>query len=226
MTSTLPSVYISHITPKDSHSRNVPQTKSMKIKLKNVRLGFQDLFNAKSINGGDPKFTGTFICSDESTVVVDGVASPHTKLADICQKVLIEKFGKVPAKAENWFYNKADGSTHRGPHTNDDGDYWAGFDKDTWYISASKKESMCLNSEMTVVDQHRKPIAANSGLMRSGVYVNAVLDVYAYEGQSGKGLTAALEGVQLLRSGDPIGMTPIDATNEFDDEEMEVDENF
>jgi hypothetical protein len=203
----------------------------MKIKLKNVRLGFQDLFNAKSINGGEPKFTGTFICSDESTISYAGkdgkdVVAPHTKLNDLCQHVYTEKFGKVPAKAENWFYNKADGSTHRGPHTNDDGDYWAGFDKDTWYISASKKESMCLDGKMTVVDQHRKPIAANSGLMRSGVYVNVILDVYAYEGQSGKGLTSALEGVQLLRTGEPIGMTPIDAANEFDDEEMEVDENF
>ena len=198
----------------------------MKIKIKNARLSFNDLFTAKSFDGGDAKFSGTFILSDDSTVVVDGVASPYTKLADICQKVLIEKFGKAPAKVENWLYNKADGTTTRNPFTNEDGEYWAGFTADTWYVSANKKESQCRNGEMTVVDQLCQPLAANSGQMHSGVYVNAVIDVYAYETSKGKGVTGSLEGVQLVRAGEPMGMTVIDAVNEFDVEEVEVDENF
>ena len=203
----------------------------MKIKLKNVRLSFNDLFTAKAFNGGDAKFSGTFICSDDSTISYAGkdgeeVTEPHTKLSEICDQVFTEKFGKVPAKADNWLYNKADGSGTRGQFTNEDGEYWAGFDADTWYVSAAKKESMCRNNEMTVVDQLIQPIAANSGLMHSGVFVNVVIDVYAYEGQSGKGLTGSLEGVQLVRKGDPIGMAPIDATNDFEELEIEVDENF
>jgi len=198
----------------------------MKIKIKNVRLSFNDLFQAKAFQGGEAKYSGTFICSDESTVTVDGVTSPHAKLHDICENLLKAKFGKAPAKVENWLYNKADGSGTRGEFTNEDGEYWAGFTADTWYISANKKEALCLNGKMNVVDQLRAPLTANSGRIHSGVFVNVVIDAYAYENTRGKGITASLEGVQLLRSGEAMGMTVINAVDDFDDEEVEVDENF
>ena len=215
------------ITLKDSHSRNVPKIKTMKIKIKNVRLSFNDLFTPKAFQGGEAKYSGTFICSDDSTVTVDGVTSPHTKLKEICDNILKVKFGKAPAKVENWLYNKADGSGTRGEFTNEDGEYRAGFTADTWYISASKKESLCRNGEMNVVDQLRSPLTANSGRIHSGVYVNVVIDAYAYESaRGGKGITGSLEAVQLLRAGEPMGMTVINAIDDFDDEEVEVDENF
>lgn len=202
----------------------------MKVIVKNARLSFNDLWEAKSINGGKPKFTGTFICSPETKlkfankegkqVVVD-----HAKLQDVCEHVLKEKFGKVPAKADNWAYNKADGSTTRDEYVNDDGDFWAGFDEETWYISAGKLESKCKDGKMTVLDQRREPIEANSGLLFSGCFVNAVIDVYAYDGDSGKGVTASLEGVQLLRKGEALGITQIEAADEFEDEEIEAEDD-
>ena len=202
----------------------------MKVFVKNVRLSFNDLFTPKSINGGDPKFTGTFICLDDTKLIVtngkgEKVTTGHEKLADICDHVLKEKFGKVPAKLDNWVYNKADGSTTRDKYVNDDGDFWAGFDEDTWFISAGKRADRCKDGKMTVIDQLKNPIAASDGTLFSGCYVNVVLDVYAYDGDSGKGVTASLEGVQLKAKGDPLGMAPIDATSEFDEEEVEAAED-
>ena len=203
----------------------------MKVIAKNVRLSFNDFFQPKEINGGDPKFSGTFICTDDTQLVFTNgegkkVATKHERMEDICKHVLKEKFGKVPAKADNWVYNKADGSTTRNEYTNDDGDYWAGFTPDTWYLSASKKAAQCKNGKLTVVDQLKEPIEASDGKMISGYYVNAIIDVYAYDGATGKGVTASLEGVQLRAKGEPLGVAPIDATDEFDVEEVDAEEEF
>tara|TARA_R110000772_G_scaffold268565_3_gene396243 strand:+ start:2045 stop:2671 length:627 start_codon:yes stop_codon:yes gene_type:complete len=202
----------------------------MKIIVKNARLSFNDLFTSKSINGGAPKFTATLICSGETKLKLANkegvqVVVPHSKLQEVCEKVLKEKFGKLPAKADNWAYNKADGTTTRDEYINDDGDYWAGFDAETFYISAGKAEAKCKNGKMTILDQRREAIEENSGLLFSGCYVNAVLDVYAYDGDSGKGVTASLEGVQLLRKGEPLGFAKINAESEFDEEEIDADDD-
>lgn len=203
----------------------------MKIIIRNARLSFNDLFAAKSINGGEPKFTVTGICSEDTTVKYTDpegkqITKSHDAMSKICDHVLKEKFGKVPAKAENWVYNKADGSTTRDQYVNDDGDYWAGFDEHTWFISAGKRADRCKDGKMTILDQHKQPIAANSGLLFSGCYVNLVLDVYAYDGDSGKGVTASLEGVQLLRKGDALGFTQIEAGDEFEEEEIPEEEEM
>lgn len=198
----------------------------MKVIVKNARLSFNDLFKAKGINGGDPKFSATLICSDETKLKYkDGQSETrivsHDTMQKICDHVLKEKFGKVPAKSKNWAYNKADGSTTREEYTNDDGDFWAGFDGETWYISASKNEDRCKGGKMVVLDQRREPIEANSGLLFSGCYVNCVIDIYAFDNEkSGKGVTASLEGIQLLRKGEALGITQIDAAEEFDEEEI------
>lgn len=204
----------------------------MKVIVKNARLSFNDIFTAKcGKKSTTPKFSVTLICSDETTIVyINGegkqVAGDHAKMQAICEHVMKEKFGKVPVKHSNWAYNKADGSTTRDEYVNDDGDYWDGFDGDTMFISASKHEARCVGGVMTVLDQHKQPLAANSGLLFSGCYVNVVIDVYAFkDDEGGKGATASLEGVQLKKKGEALGFTQIDAASEFDEEEIEEDES-
>ena len=202
----------------------------MKIKLVNARLSFADLFTPKSINGGASKFSGTFIASDETKIKFtkeDGteVIVPHGRLKDVADKVLTEKFGKIPSKVENWLYNQADGSTTRAAFTNGDDEYWSGFTADTWYVSAGKKESDCKNGVLDVVDQRCEPVDSSSGLVHSGVYVDAVIDVYAYDGGSGKGLTGQLLGVQLRASGEALGAAPVNVKSEFEQIEVAVSED-
>jgi len=208
----------------------------MKVILKNARLSFNDLFAPKAVNNGKPAFSATLICLNgdeegnpdgfESVIVYTNaegkrVTAPYSKLEAICEHVAKEKFGKVPPKMKNWAYNKADGSTTRDEYVNDDGEYWAGFTPETMYVSAKKPADRCKNNEMTILDQFKNPIAANSGLLHSGCFVNAVIDVYAYSNDDGKGVTASLEGIQLKKKGVALGFTPIDASDEFDEEEMD-----
>lgn len=209
----------------------------MKVIIKNSRLSFNDLFVAKSIKGGKARFSATLIClnGDEegnpeglkTTVTYtnakgEKVTAPHSKMVDLCGHVMKEKWGKIPAKVKGYAYNKADGSTYRDEYTNEEGDYWAGFEADTFYISAAKQEERCKDGQMTVLNQLREPLAANSGQIFSGCFVNAVIDIYAYndEGKP-EGVTASLEGVQLKAKGEALGITQIDAADDFEDEEFE-----
>ncbi|MDB9741478.1 DUF2815 family protein [Akkermansiaceae bacterium] len=198
----------------------------MKILAKDVRMSFNDLYQAKAVNDGDPKFSITAICSDATKLKVtnaDGekVLLDHSKMKNLIDKVLIEKLGKVPAKFKNWAYCKADGSYGaREEYTDKNGDWWGGFDENTFYISASKRGDKAPNG-IQVIDQGRETIEANSGKLFSGCYVNLILDLYAIESKTGVSVQFSLEAVQLLRKGEPLGISQVDAKNEFDEEEAD-----
>ena len=42
----------------------------MIVQVKNARLGFHDLKEPKSVSGGDPKYSVTLICSDDTEIIV------------------------------------------------------------------------------------------------------------------------------------------------------------
>jgi hypothetical protein len=209
----------------------------MKIIVLGARLSFHDLFQAKSIRNGAPRFNATLICLDGTekdnpkgfktlikykNVEGENVVHDYSKLDDICKHILKEKFKKITPKMKNWCYNKADGSTTRDEYTNEDGDFWAGFNSETFYISATKKEE---NGKPKVLNQLKKEIDPNSGDLFSGCYVNAVIDVYAFDNKEDKGVSASLEGIQLKATGEPLGVSIIDAAEDFEEEEIDdIDE--
>lgn len=211
----------------------------MKVIVKNARLSFNDLFEPKGFKDSDPAFGATLICSDDTTLAIDSEeidpktnrpkkkTLKHAMLLKIVEKVLQEKAGgKLPVKFKNWCYNKADGSTTRDQYIDQKtGDYWAGFDAETWFVSAKKKPEKCEGGKLKVLDQEKNPIQPNSGKIFSGCYVNCIIQVYAMKDEkAGWTVQASLEAVQLLKKGEPLGFKPIDAENEFDEEEVETSE--
>ena len=84
----------------------------MKIIVRNCRLSFNDLFEAKAIKDGKPRFSAVGILSDETVLKFthpdsgEKVTTPFEKLAEICDRVAKDKWGKVPAKMKNWCFNK------------------------------------------------------------------------------------------------------------------------
>lgn len=207
----------------------------MKVIVRNARLSFNDLFEPKSFKEGDPSFGVTLICSDDTELridseEVDANGKPkkkvlkHGMLQKIVEKVLSEKAGgKLPAKYKNWCYNKADGSTTREQYVDTKtGDYWAGFDENTWYVSAKKRADKVPGGKLKVLDQEKNPIEANSGKIYSGCYVSCIIQIYAMKDEkAGWTVQASLEAVQLLKKGEPLGFKQIDAESEFDEEEVE-----
>jgi hypothetical protein len=74
------------------------------------------------------------------------------------------------------------------------------------------------NSETrpSVFDGMRNPVTSDDGIVYSGCYVNASIDIYAFDNVS-KGNSAGLRGVQFLRKGDAFGGGAPADESEFDE---------
>ena len=59
-------------------------------------------------------------------------------------------------------------------------------------------------------------MTADDGIVYSGCYVNASIDIYAFD-NVGKGNSAGLRGVQFLRKGDAFGGGAAADESEFDE---------
>lgn len=80
-----------------------------------------------------------------------------------------------------------------------------------WFISAnSETRPSTFNADRSVVTQ-------DDGIIYSGCYVNASLDIYAFDRVS-KGNSAGLRGVQFLRKGDAFGGGSAAEDDEFPDD--------
>ena len=132
----------------------------MIVKMRNVRLAFHDLFKAKSINNGAPKYSGVFIIGEDSVCsyeiddkerkgvsLSDSLDDSKSVLHRIIAKVVKEKWGDLGLGAKKkikiWCLNKADGSTTREAYTNDEDEYYNGFDENSWFVTAAKLEDKC-----------------------------------------------------------------------------------
>jgi hypothetical protein len=200
----------------------------MQVKIKNVRLSFSNLRKPYTPKTGDPKYTFTGICSADSTVeaTIDDkkVTVPSTDFEKVILAALCkDKWGKTPGKLEMYAYSKADQQVgSRGPKVNEDGDYYEGYDASTMFFSAGTKVADAPNGVL-IVDQKRQPLPASSGMPNNGDFVNAILNIFAYEYEGKKGISASIEAVQYLRKGEPFGAAKV-TVDAFDDEDMEEEE--
>ena len=186
----------------------------MQIKIKNARASFLNIRQPYSPKTGEPKFTGNFICNDETTVSLDGGKTwqPYADAMNIALTQLCkDKWnGKVPAKMENYVYCKADGSGTRDAYVNDE---------ETRFFVAGVKVKDRPHGPL-IIDQKRLPLPAESGHPVSGDYVNVILNLFAYEWEGKKGVSGSLEGIQYLREGEPFGAKAVESSA-FDEEEVD-----
>lgn len=202
----------------------------MKVIVLNARMSFADLHTPSSVKGSALAYSCTAICDKETKIKYTNDAG-ETKVVGyevfqkICDKVTKDKFGgKIPAKLKNWCFNKADGSTTRDEYINTKtGEFWAGFDKDTWYISAKKRADRVDGGIIPILDQEKNQIPPNSSKLFSGCRINMIVQVYATD-KDGNSVQASLEAVQLKAKGEPLGRELIDAESEFDNEEIPTED--
>lgn len=195
----------------------------MQLHIKNARLSFANIRKPWRPKTGDAKYTANFICSEDTQVAVtiDGKKRviPHDQVQKVFDRMCKEKWGKTPPKLENYAYNCADGSTTRDQYVNDDGDYHDGYDEETWFFVAGTREEDAPEG-ILIIDQQREPLPASSGHPVSGDYVNAIINLFCYEYEGKKGISASLEGVQYKKKGEPFGAAKVEASA-FDEEELE-----
>lgn len=159
----------------------------MQFTIQNARLAFPSLFKAQTVNGeGEPAYSATFLIAKDSKAVKE--------LTAVIDQVAKEKW--ADKAATNLKAIRAANKTCL-----QDGDMkanYAGFDGNM-FVSARTP------TRPTVIDRDRSPLSEADGKVFAGVYVNAIVDIWAMDNAYGKRICAKLMGLQFVKTGEAFG---------------------
>ncbi len=174
-----------------------------KVVLKNVRCSFLNVFKAVSYNNGDPKYGVQLI-----------VPKDHKGLEAFEKAVLEVAKEKFPSKVKG---SKISASLKMPLRDGDiERDEYPDIYENTYFFSASSSR------RPQVFDRDKSALAEDDGVMYSGCYVNASLNVYAFDVQGNKGVAVGLNGLQFVKDGEPLGGNS-DSTDDFEELDGEDD---
>ena len=168
-----------------------------------TRWSYANVWQAKSINGGTPKFSVSLIIpkSDKATIAKIKAAieaayrEGEAKLKGNGRSVPALSVLKTPLR---------DGDAERP----DDEAY-----ADAYFVNANS------STAPGIVDADRQPIIDTSEVY-SGVYGRASINFYAFNSNGNKGIACGLNNLQKIRDGEPLGGKSR-AEDDFADEDEE-----
>ena len=159
----------------------------MKIKLKNVRLAFPNLWEATSQNPGDkPAFSAAFILPKDHPDV--------TLIEKTIEQVANEKWGDKAAALLKSLKASDKTPLHDGD-TKSQLDGYAG----NLFVNARRY------TRPTVLNTDGTPLCEQDGKPYAGCMVHAVIDIYAQDNNYGKRINASLSGIMFFRDNDAFG---------------------
>lgn len=171
----------------------------MRLALKNVRLAFPAIYEAKTVNGeGEPAFSAVFLI-EPTDPQIKTIEQGITAVAK-------EKFG---AKAEA-ILKAMRAADKTCLHDGDSKAEYAGFPGNLFVSARSKSRPLVINAD-------KSPLTAADGKPYAGCYVNASIELWAQDNSFGKRVNAQLRGVQFLRDGDAFAGGGAASEDEFDD---------
>ena len=154
----------------------------------NTRWSYANVWDAKSINGGAPKYSVSLIVPKSDTATVN-------KLKAAIQAAYEEGEGKL--KGNGKFVPVLD--TIKSPLR--DGDKERPGDPayaNSYFINANS------STAPGIVDADRQPIIDRSEVY-SGVYGRASINLYAFNSNGNRGIACGLNNLQKIRDGEPFG---------------------
>jgi len=171
----------------------------------NTRWSYANVWEAKSINGGAPKFSVSLIIpkTDSRTIAKIKAAieaayrEGEAKLKGNGKTVPPLSAIKTPLR---------DGDTERP----DDPAY-----ANAYFINANSATAP------GIVDADRQPVLDRSEVY-SGVYGRASINFYAFNSNGNRGIACGLNNLQKIRDGEPLG----GKSRAEDDFATEIDEDF
>ena len=173
------------------------------------RLSYANIWQAKSINGGAPKYSTSVLIPKSDTVTTK-------RIKKAIQAAYEEGEGKLKGNGKTATPLTAlktplrDGDAERP----DDPAY-----KGMWFVNANS------NTAPGVVDVNRQPIIDTSEIY-SGVYARVSLSFYAFNSNGNKGIACGLQNVQKVKDGEPLGGRTR-AEDDFNDEfATDAEEDF
>ena len=173
------------------------------------RLSYANIWQAKSINGGAPKFSTSVLIPKSDTTTVSRIKAAIKAAYDEGESKL-KGNGKTVTPLAALKTPLRDGDTERP-----DDEAYAGH----WFVNANS------NTAPGVVDMNRQTIIDTSEIY-SGVYARVSLSFYAFNSNGNKGIACGLQNIQKVRDGEPLGGRTR-AEDDFNDEfETDGDEDF
>ena len=169
-----------------------------------TRWSYANVWQAKSINGGTPKYSVSLIIPKSDTKTVTAVKNAIQAAYEEGQSKLKGNSKSVPALTAIKTPLR-DGNAERP----DDEAY-----KDCYFINANSVTAP------GIVDAARNPIIEHSEVY-SGVYGRASINFYAFNSNGNRGIACGLNNLQKISDGDPLG-GKTRAEDDFADE----DEDF
>ena len=153
----------------------------MKVILKNVRIGFVNVWEKVPgmTEGSELKYRLKVLIPKSDVAQIKKVEAAIAE----ANAAGVAKHGKAFASPSNF-----------SPLQDGDEKAWEGF-ADCFYLSASTSKNI------HIVDGKREPIRDQDAIY-SGVYVNIVLDFYAFNSKAKKGVSVDLGNIQKAKDGD------------------------
>ena len=169
-----------------------------------TRWSYANVWEAKSINGGTPKFSVSLIIPKSDTVTIQKIKAAieaayregEAKLKGNGRSVPALSVLKTPLR---------DGDTERP----DDEAY-----ANAYFVNANSATAP------GIVDADRQPILDRSEVY-SGVYGRASINFYAFNSNGNKGIACGLNNLQKIRDGEPLG-----GKSRAEDDFADEDEDF
>lgn len=174
----------------------------------NTRWSYANVWEAKSINGGTPKFSVSLIIPKSDTKTINAIKAAveaaykegEAKLRGNSRTVPALSAIKTPLR---------DGDTERP----DDEAY-----KNAYFVNANA------TTAPGIVDADLNPILSRNEVY-SGVYGRASITFYAFNSSGNRGIACGLNNLQKIRDGEPLG-SKASAESDFAEFSNDDDDDF
>jgi len=170
-----------------------------------TRWSYANVWEAKSINGGTPKFSVSLIIPKSDTRTIAKIKAA-IEAAYREGEAKLKGNGKTVPPLSAIKTPLRDGDTER----TDDPAY-----ANAYFINANSATAP------GIVDANLQPILERSEVY-SGVYGRASINFYAFNSNGNKGIACGLNNLQKIRDGEPLG----GKSRAEDDFATEIDEDF
>jgi hypothetical protein len=174
----------------------------------NTRWSYANVWEAKSINGGTPKFSVSLIIPKSDTKTINAIKSAVEAAYKEGQAKLRGNSRTVPALSAIKTPLR-DGDTERP----DDEAY-----KNAYFVNANA------TTAPGIVDADLNPILSRSEVY-SGVYGRASITFYAFNSSGNRGIACGLNNLQKIRDGEPLG-SKASAESDFAEFANDDDDDF
>lgn len=177
-----------------------------------VRLSYANIFEPKSINGSDPKYSVSLIIPKEDKQQIKAIEEAIQNAIERDKTKLANKSGKVPANLKT--------PLRDGDEDRPDDEVYAGC----YFVNANSTKAPAVVSN----EKDRttgKAITLSEDDVYSGCYARVSINFYGFNTNGNVGVACGLGNIQKVEDGERLGGGS-SAEEDFEFEEVDVEDDF